>query len=404
MSYTYRPLHQERNSPNASRFDKAIIGVMFLFLPFALLSTTIRCTLYLERKEWKRAITERTAKLVTSSLNPSQFLLLSGTSRSVYEGWARKNGIRSRIDGLEDAQRIQGREPARLFWVGERKKGPQDQVILYIHGGWFNYPLSELAVSFWYDLQKQMEKKGKIVGVACLSYSPLPDAAFPIPLMQAVLAVKHLLSLGILPQNIHIAGDAAGANLVLQLFSHILHPLPGIPTLPPMKLGSIYLLSPWTVLTPPESSTRKDHNSTDVLTSHKLAEFGKEVLDSVSNDRAEEAAPYIEPGKAPKGWFTGIGLLMDRMLITSGTSECMVDEIGAFSDRIHFEILASTPANSISDNSSIPARKRVASFRYLAQPGGVHNDPFLDFMIPTEVRHRSKVNWVVNGWFEAGIV
>src|SRR5258705_7850394 len=99
--------------------------------------------------------------------------------------------------------------------------------------------------------------------VKCLA-ALLPEANFPVPLLQAVTAIKHLFARGVHPSNLILMGDSAGANLTTQVLLHIIHPLAGLPTLfeSPMedsKFAGAYLMSPWLTLLPRENSSKKSY-------------------------------------------------------------------------------------------------------------------------------------------------
>ncbi|ESK93228.1 alpha beta hydrolase fold protein [Moniliophthora roreri MCA 2997] len=59
-----------------------------------------------------------------------------------------------------------------------------------------------------------------------------PNAPLPTILRQAAGGLRLFLNRDIQPKIIHLVGDLAGGNLILQLFSHILHPLSTVPAIP----------------------------------------------------------------------------------------------------------------------------------------------------------------------------
>ena len=77
----------------------------------------------------------------------------------------------------------------------------------------------------------------------------VPDGVFPVQLKQAILSIQRLLTLGFEPKNIQLVGDSARGTLIHQVFSHILHPVEGVPKLTlASPLGGAYMMSPWTRL------------------------------------------------------------------------------------------------------------------------------------------------------------
>lgn len=183
----------------------------------------------------------------------------------------------------------------------------------------------------------------------------VPTATFPTPLKQAVLALEHLISTGVSPENIQITGDSAGANLALQLISHILHPLNGVPRVElSAPLRGAYLMSPWISLSGQGGSLVSEDDN-DIIGTKCIAEWSELVLDGIPDSQR----PYIEAIKAPEAWFKNAKTVVDRVLITAGDAECLKDEIIVFAD--HF------------------CRDHDGA-RFVMQKHGVHNDPYLDFL------------------------
>jgi len=84
------------------------------------------------------------------------------------------------------------------------------RVVLYFHGGayFFGSPRSHRAVTW--RLSRACRAK-----VLALNYRQPPDWHFPAPLDDAVSAYRGLLAQGYKPEDIVLAGDSAGGNLVL---------------------------------------------------------------------------------------------------------------------------------------------------------------------------------------------
>ncbi|KAH8977129.1 Alpha/Beta hydrolase protein [Lactarius akahatsu] len=125
--------------------------------------------------------------------------------------------------------------------IGPRRDASYHKVLLYFHGGCFT------TSHFLHSLQKALSADFGEVGVVALEYSLASDSPVPTQLRQANAALTHLLQKGIPPSNIVIGGDSAGANLTLQLASHLLHPLVSIPAPPSLSqpFAGALLISPW---------------------------------------------------------------------------------------------------------------------------------------------------------------
>ncbi|TFK39635.1 Alpha/Beta hydrolase protein [Crucibulum laeve] len=341
-----------------------------VLLPLPLV--TIGCLLispfspYDKRKTWKRVMTDASIRYTTSSLSINQIQYAMGTTLGVCQKWARSNSIKLDVDEIGDE--------ARLIWFGERKT---EKVILYIHGGTYIFPIQGYALSFWTYIRSELRReRNQDIGFVALNYSLFPTATFPTPLVQATAAIKHLISQNIDPSNIILAGDSAGAGLILQIISHILHPHPSVPPLilpSNTKFRGAYLLSPWVSLTG-DTGSHAENSASDIVPKETWAYLGSHVLSSITDaDR-----PYIEAVKAPVEWFDGIGGVVGRVLISVGEKECLRDD-------------AVDLANGLRKVPGVGQNVVV-----VVQQGGVHNDPCLDFLAGE--KKLGSLTPVVVGW------
>ncbi|KAL8941267.1 MAG: hypothetical protein Q9211_001889 [Gyalolechia sp. 1 TL-2023] len=161
--------------------------------------------------------------------------------------------------------------------------------------------------------------------ICLLSYSLAVDGQYPVQLHQAVLLLKYLvLDQGKQPKNIALCGDSAGANLILGLLSHLLHPHPSLPplTLPSPLLGAA-LISPWG-----DFSTRApsfSHNTAnDSINGATLRKWAACFMGGARADN------YNQPFLAADYWWRGLQEVVHELLITAGTDEVLVDGIEGF--------------------------------------------------------------------------
>lgn len=87
---------------------------------------------------------------------------------------------------------------------------PDDQVLLYLHGGGFVYPLTPPHLEMVAHLAQKAGLRALLV-----DYRVAPDYPFPAPLDDCLTAFCWLLKQGIPAQRIVIAGDSAGGNLTI---------------------------------------------------------------------------------------------------------------------------------------------------------------------------------------------
>lgn len=163
------------------------------------------------------------------------------------------------------------------------------------------------------------------------------------------------MAAGVKPQNLQLAGDSAGGNLVIQVLSQMLHPHQRVPQINlPAPLRGMLIVSASTNLSR-DSRSYTENEGRDCLTKRGLANWGTVLPRVLEADR-----PYREAVHAPEGWFNDADKLVDRVLITAGGAELMRDDIVAFGETL---------------------KKHHADTQVVVQQGGVHDDMFLDFMV-----------------------
>jgi epsilon-lactone hydrolase len=164
--------------------------------------------------------------------------------RRVYRGWNRDTSVaQMRID-WDDAFSANiapiSHQRVSLGGVdGEWITGsnaPHDKAVLYFHGGGFRLG----SVSSHRELIARISEACGC-RVLAINYRLAPEHRFPAPLEDALAAYGWMLDQGLRPENIALAGDSAGGNLVLTTVLGLRErglPLP----------ATGVLMSPWTDL------------------------------------------------------------------------------------------------------------------------------------------------------------
>ncbi|KAF5389264.1 hypothetical protein D9757_003537 [Collybiopsis confluens] len=281
-------------------------------------------------KSLKRVISEAFPGFLIAKLSVRQIQRLLGPSTKSYLAWAKKNAV---VPVIEDI----GTGDAKLIWLTEKKT---DKVFLYAHGKSLFHPIccclcklcskppreSKISASYpWYtasNFHYGPSSKPEIIFLA------LHPAKFPTQLAELTTALNQLISSGVSPENIVLAGDSAGGNLIVQLIQHTMRPFPGIPTSPfssenadtPRKeLGGIWLISPWISLgSPTPSYARNTHY--DWVSAAVFNYWGATATAGVP----ELHIPYINPSSA--SLLSGVEKITSRVLITAGSHECLFDD------------------------------------------------------------------------------
>ncbi|GJJ05963.1 hypothetical protein Clacol_000150 [Clathrus columnatus] len=172
--------------------------------------------------------------------------------------------------------------------------------------------------------------------------APLWPAEFPTQLKQLISAIERLLSAGVHPSDLYLSGDSSGGNLIMQLISHILHPLNDVPKLSitflngPTKFGGVILFSPYTALTG-QTGSHATNDAFDLVPASCLETWGKLYLDPIPEDHHL----YVHANIAPERFFEGVDKIVQRFIITGGEKECLRDDIILFSDilkKVHGDV------------------------------------------------------------------
>ncbi|KAG5638085.1 hypothetical protein H0H81_001852 [Sphagnurus paluster] len=347
-----------------------LVGSVALHLPLVLGWTLLTSPFHPnnQHKTWNRVLGDKVFYHLTGQLSVKQLQWALGDTMDVYRDWMNTQKLPLVIDELG--------EKARLLWIGQRRT---DRVILYFHGGGYLLPMPFFVPDFWSYVLKELKVKDKEAGFAILQYSLVPTADFPTLLRQAVLAAQHLISTGVQPQNIQVVGDSAGANLIVALLSHLLHPVPELPRLTlSAPLRGAYIMSPWVALTGPHTGSVIANGTNDIIGPGCIETWGSLVLAGIRDHPHLE--PYLEAARAPEGWFAGLDTVVQRVLISGGDAERLRDSIAGFAD------LIATHHQKMS---------------YVPQKHGVHNDPYFDFMLKGRPG-KGELTPIIVAWFSEG--
>ncbi|TFY77058.1 hypothetical protein EWM64_g6954 [Hericium alpestre] len=293
---------------------------LFLSLPFSI----GRGVFALENRQrtWRRAIHDSVLRTLTS------------------RKW---DDVRVIAHGLDELE-----EGAALHWIGPRR---YDRVILYFHGGGFSLPPSPGHLELLHAMKKDSKAYGG-TGVVLLEYSLTPDHPFPTQLRQANAALTHLLVKGAKPSDIILSGDSAGGTLALQLFAHILKPLPSIPPPPALSapLRGAALISPWTTYGV-DSPSFSRNDRLDGLSKDFYQFLGDVVLHGVPKDELAWAQPLSAD-------FAGLDKVVTHVLNIAGEAEGLLD-----------------PVNDI----ALKLERAGVDVKTMIEAGGMHEDMINNF-------------------------
>ncbi|KAF5388692.1 hypothetical protein D9757_004840 [Collybiopsis confluens] len=300
--------------------EKLSLAGVVLAIPFRILASVVLSPLLKQykKKRLNRVAVEAFTRFFIKHLSTRQLQWAGGKSLEIYKAWAKSKNVQPIVEEVEGK--------AKLVWLTEKRT---DRVLFYVHGGGYMITINDNMCSFGPRMQQELLRRDRAnnFGIVALIYS-LHPAKFPTQLDELSRALSHLLSSGVKQENLILIGDSAGANLILQLLGHTLHPFEGVAPSPLQRgessnrLGGVCLVSPWLSLdTPTQSYTL--NGDYDVVDPQTMISWGKAYLEGVPQSHL----PWIKPiYSGPDSWFTGLNGYTGRVLITAGGKENLLDD------------------------------------------------------------------------------
>ncbi|KAK0230082.1 Alpha/Beta hydrolase protein [Armillaria fumosa] len=267
-------------------------------------------------------------------------------SLASYMTWTATTGLEANVEELCDG--------AKLLWGGLKRL---DKVMLYCYGGRYMLGVGENTLFWLRYMQLELEERNIDLGIAIIAYNLLPNAVFPNQLCSATDGVNHLIAADVLLENIIVDGDSAGGSLILQLLSHVLHPLPSIEKAnakPETRLRGMLLVSPFVGA---KGTLKKP-------ISQLAAEFHCYVCRTFLKDVPESSIAYADPLEAPEEWFEPFSETTRRIFVTAGEWDFLVED-----DRRFYEKYLK------------PFHRDVM---FVVEKEGEHVAPILDFVMKEE--------------------
>lgn len=177
-------------------------------------------------------------------------------------------------------------------WITCDEKRKPDVVVYYCHGGGFSMGSSFFYMEFllaWVTLLKEQGFENP--ALFALEYTLVPDAVYPKQVQECYFGYQHILGIVDDPSKICVAGDSAGATLILSLLlylsdSHLEDQLPGMAT----------MISPWVSII----SENNRNTASDYLDASALRLYGTQYIGT----KVPYDDPLVSPGhcKDPGRW------------------------------------------------------------------------------------------------------
>lgn len=240
-----------------------------------------------------RRLSNRQIKYVSltwPSLTEDKAHLFRGlpSTDKVIAKYCAKNNLNHFVDPLS--------HDARLHWIGSFP-AHNSKIDLWFHGGGYNFGATRNHINLGLKCASESD-----FTLAMLEYTLAPDGCFPIQLIQAVNALKHLLNFT-LPSKIFIPGDSAGGHLALSLLSHTMHASKGIkPIVLSEELAGICFISPFLSFDYNKESYTSNAKR-DYISLAQIQEFNANLKEPGLTDEEALKDPRLSHLDAPAGWW-----------------------------------------------------------------------------------------------------
>lgn len=178
----------------------------------------------------------------------------------------------------------------------------EGRVILYFHGGGYNIGSAETHRSMLTHLATRARSR-----VFSADYRLAPESPYPAAIDDATAAYEGLLTAGVDPARVVVAGDSAGGGLALALLTRLRDAEVALPA------GAV-ALSPWTDLTGSSASITANEDLDIMLGRPLLHHWATAYLDG-----ADPEHPHASPLHADLAGLPPI-------LVQVGDTEVLLDE------------------------------------------------------------------------------
>lgn len=187
-------------------------------------------------------------------------------------------------------------------------------------GGGYVVPLTPGHLDFCWQAKQTLHQERIEVAILLVQYTLSSQTVYPEQLKQCVETVRHVVDDRLRPpSNLLLAGDSAGATLILSTLAHITHPHPSItPLVFKQQFRGLLLISPWDDFTTSSGSWRYNIDK-NMCASKKKESWSEPYLGSEKSDN------YTEPCHAGTDWWKG--LQVRKVTVTAGGEEVLVDSV-----------------------------------------------------------------------------
>jgi epsilon-lactone hydrolase len=210
-------------------------------------------------------------------------------------------------------------EPVKGEWISTCNDAGSDRVIYYLHGGGYISGSAKTNRPITVPLARRLKRR-----VFSLDYRLAPEHHFPAGLDDAVTGYRWLLSTGINPGNISVAGDSAGGGMTLALAMRLREsgePLP----------ACLVCLSPWTDMTASGESITANSGCDPMFVTEDIHRYANAYLGRES--------PHNPLASPLLGDLKGL----PPLLLQVGRNEVLLDDARA----LHAKVIAASGSSTL---------------------------------------------------------
>jgi acetyl esterase/lipase len=230
-------------------------------------------------------------------------------------------GLHSRGVGIERAD-----QPVKGEWILPPNAGADQAVIYYLHGGGYISGSAKTNRPITVPLARYLKRR-----VFALDYRLAPEHRFPAALEDALAGYRWLVSMGIDPRLVSVAGDSAGGGLALALAMRLRDLGETLP-------ACVACISPWTDMTGSGESIIENSERDPMFVAEDMERYASLYLGSQSRE---------DPLASP---LFGNFAQLPPLLTHVGETECLLDD----ARRVHDKMLAAGGSSQLRIFKGVP--------------------------------------------------
>jgi acetyl esterase/lipase len=251
-------------------------------------------------------------------------------------------------------------QPVKGEWIFPEGASRNGAVLFYLHGGGYISGSAETNRPITVPLARRLKRR-----VFSLDYRLAPEHRFPAAVEDAIAGYRWLISTGVDPRQLSVAGDSAGGGLALALVMALRDAGEELPS-------CVACLSPWTDMTGSGESIIANSDRDAMFYGEDIGAYADVYLGSQS-PQAPLASPLF-------GNFAGL----PPLYLEVGESEVLLDD----ARQLHRKALAAGVASELRIVKGVPhgwqfgapfvpeAKESIAAIaRFVAKRGGSKPPP-----------------------------